>query len=29
LKMAVLRHDHDAVHGKACGLLLNIPNDDD
>lgn len=25
----LLRHDHDAVHCKACGLLLNIPNDDD
>lgn len=23
------RHDHDAVHCKACGLLLNIPNDED
>lgn len=25
----LLRHDHDAVHCKACGLLLNIPNDED
>jgi voltage-gated potassium channel len=23
------RHDADAVHCKACGLLLNIPNDED
>jgi voltage-gated potassium channel len=23
------RHDRDAVHCKACGLLLNIPNDED
>jgi voltage-gated potassium channel len=23
------RHDPDAVHCKACGLLLNIPNDED
>jgi voltage-gated potassium channel len=23
------RHDTDAVHCKACGLLLNIPNDED
>jgi voltage-gated potassium channel len=23
------RHDQDAVHCKACGLLLNIPNDED
>ena len=23
------RHDNDAVHCKACGLLLNIPNDED
>ncbi len=23
------RHDADAVHCKACGLLLNIPNDQD
>jgi voltage-gated potassium channel len=23
------RHDVDAVHCKACGLLLNIPNDED
>lgn len=22
------RHDPDAVHCKACGTLLNIPNDD-
>jgi voltage-gated potassium channel len=22
------RHDADAVHCKACGLLLNIPNDE-
>lgn len=22
------RHDHDAVHCKACGILLNIPDDD-
>jgi voltage-gated potassium channel len=21
------RHDHDAVHCKACGELVNIPND--
>ena len=21
------RHDHDAVHCKACGMLLNIPDD--
>jgi voltage-gated potassium channel len=24
----LLRHDRDAVHCKACGELLNIPNDD-
>jgi voltage-gated potassium channel len=24
----LLRHDADAVHCKACGLLLNIPNDE-
>jgi voltage-gated potassium channel len=24
----LLRHDQDAVHCKACGLLLNIPNDE-
>jgi voltage-gated potassium channel len=23
------RHDADAVHCKACGLILNIPNDED
>ena len=23
------RHDADAVHCKACGLVLNIPNDED
>ena len=23
------RHERDAVHCKACGLLLNIPNDED
>jgi voltage-gated potassium channel len=23
------RHDYDAVHCKACGVLLNIPNDED
>lgn len=23
------RHDYDAVHCKACGLLLNIPDEDD
>lgn len=23
------RHDHDAVHCKACGTILNIPDDDD
>jgi voltage-gated potassium channel len=23
------RHDHDAVHCKACWLLLNSPNDED
>lgn len=23
------RHDHDAVHCKACGVILNIPDDDD
>jgi voltage-gated potassium channel len=21
------RHDHDAVHCKACGTVLNIPDD--
>src|ERR687894_614404 len=25
----LLRHDPDAVHCKACGYVLNIPNDDD
>ena len=25
----LLRHDPDAVHCKACGQILNIPNDDD
>ena len=25
----LLRHDLDAVHCKACGTLLNIPNDED
>jgi len=25
----LLRHDVDAVHCKACGTLLNIPNDED
>ena len=24
----LMRHDLDAVHCKACGELLNIPNDD-
>lgn len=24
----LLRHDHDAVHCKACGQLLDIPNDE-
>jgi voltage-gated potassium channel len=24
----LLRHDPDAVHCKACGKLLNIPNED-
>lgn len=24
----LLRHDYDAVHCKACGTLLNIPNDE-
>lgn len=23
------RHDHDAVHCKACGVVLNIPNEND
>jgi voltage-gated potassium channel len=23
----LLRHDHDAVHCKACGIVLNIPDD--
>jgi voltage-gated potassium channel len=23
------RHDHDAVHCKACGHILAIPNDED
>ena len=23
------RHDPDAVHCKACGMVLNIPNDED
>ena len=26
-KCSLLRHDHDAVHCKACGETLNIPND--
>ena len=26
-KCALLRHDRDAVHCKACGGVLNIPND--
>ena len=25
----LMRHDQDAVHCKACGVLLNIPNDED
>ena len=25
----LLRHDADAVHCKACGVVLNIPNDED
>ena len=24
----LMRHDLDAVHCKACGVLLNIPNDE-
>ena len=24
----LLRHDPDAVHCKACGILLNIPNEE-
>lgn len=24
---ALLRHDHDAVHCKACGALLNLPDE--
>ena len=28
-RCGLLRHDLDAVHCKACGLLLNIPNDED
>nr|WP_309087555.1 ion channel [Phenylobacterium sp.] len=24
----LMRHDHDAVHCKACGELINIPNDE-
>ena len=27
-KCALLRHDPDAVHCKACGEVLNIPNDE-
>lgn len=28
-RCGLIRHDPDAVHCKACGLLLNIPNDED
>jgi voltage-gated potassium channel len=28
-RCGLLRHDHDAVHCKACGQLLAIPNDED
>jgi voltage-gated potassium channel len=28
-RCGLMRHDADAVHCKACGLLLNIPNDED
>lgn len=28
-RCGLLRHDRDAVHCKACGLLLNIPNDEE